>query len=136
MAKPDSHVTRIGAPWPRMYAVVRTDLGDVPAGKLMGAAGHAFVGSFHDAHDEALDRAAMARAYAESEEHPKIVLGASRGAIVDLSVECQAAVVPHHVVRDFGRTVFNEPTLVAIGIGPITEPEYRALGLNKLDLYR
>ena len=128
---------KTSAGWPRMYAVVRKDLGKVPTGKLMGSAGHAFVGAFYDSFDPALSRETMARAYAESPEHAKIVLGIDNEAFLRaLRIDCEAGVVPHHLVTDFAHTVFDQPTVTALGIGPITETEYRALGLDKLEIFR
>lgn len=119
---------------PRMYAVVRADLGEIPRGKLMGSAGHAFLGAFWEAQKERV--AAFTDSYAESAEHPKIVLAAKNAEALDSLAElCRLNSIPHHLVTDFAHTVFDKPTVTALGIGPITPKEYDVLGLRSLKLF-
>ena len=90
----------------RMYLLMRADLGDVPVGKLLGQAGHAFAHALQDI------------------EELQMTLDA-----------CKAAKVPFHKQIDLGLTIFTEPTFTCIAIGPITRSTANQLGLWKFPLY-
>lgn len=102
----------------RLYCILRADLGeDVPQGKLCVQTGHAFVSAILSA---APDKVSTYMA----NEQPKIVLKAKSAEIIRRAAEeCQAAGINHHVVVDVGRTIFPEPTMTCIGLGPITRGE-------------
>ena len=58
-------------------------------------------------------------AYAATPGHPKITYGAKNEAALRRALEeCQAVGIPAHLVTDEGRTVFPEPTVTVLGIGP------------------
>jgi peptidyl-tRNA hydrolase len=122
----------------RMYAVVRTDLGDVPVGKLMGSVGHAFQMAFWLA---TLYRRIDAEGYANSPEHSKIVLAVGseeellrfHKSIFELA---PLDGIPCHLVTDLAKTVFNKPTITCLGLGPITVGEYQKLNLKQYPLFK
>jgi peptidyl-tRNA hydrolase len=104
----------------RMYVAVRTDI-DIPAGKLGGQTGHAFLNAFFKCEQMFPDRAT---AYRGEYLQAKIVLnGKDLNTIMQIHNECVQLNIPTHIVRDAGLTVFNEPTITCIGIGPIEKNE-------------
>lgn len=112
---------------------MRTDLGEVPSGKLMGSAGHAFQMCFWEA---SLVRSEMCNLYAQSPEHGKIVLGASMKDIDDVAHDARKLGLPWHVVTDLGLTVFSVPTVTCLGLGPLNEVEYESLNLKRFKIYK
>lgn len=106
----------------RLYCLMRTDLnflaedGFVPLGKLMAQAGHAFVGCI-----ARLDQSEISE-YIDGGSQPKIVLRVkSQKDLLRAKAECETAGIPCYLVTDAGRTVFSEPTMTCLGIGPIAK---------------
>jgi len=112
-----------------MFLLVRDDLGDVPVGKMMGQAGHAFA--------HALFRApfSVSRVYDMEPEHVKIVLRCSAADMHQTELRCMAWDIPHHQQIDLGRTILKTGTPTCLAIGPIEEKDYRLLELNHFKLY-
>jgi len=114
----------------RIYVLVRGDLGPVPSGKMMAQAGHAVLGAF------VLNDAMMQHIYMKTSQ-AKIVLEVENE--VDLALYAFGAEslgIPYAVIKDEGRTVFPEPTVTCVGIGPITKETSILLGLDKLKLFK
>lgn len=116
----------------RMYCLMRGDL-DVPEGKLMVQSGHAFVSALEMARkghwvqpnvseaSRQLIGNAIVREYLEFSQ-PKIVLRAkNEAALRRAAEECQQAGIAHYLVTDEGRTVFPEPTVTCVGLGPVVK---------------
>ena len=96
----------------RLYCLMRTDL-DMPVGKMLVQAGHAFATVLHQSDPE------IVKEYF-SHNQPKISLRAKNLAMIERAArECMEADINHFMVVDAGRTVFTEPTITCIGIGPI-----------------
>ena len=103
----------------RLYCVIRGDL-EIPAGKLMVQAGHAFVSAMYKAW---ADHAEQVTNYMENSQ-PKIVLKAkNEAALRRAKAECLTLGIPCYLVTDAGRTVFLEPTTTCLGIGPVRKSE-------------
>jgi peptidyl-tRNA hydrolase len=85
-------------------------------GKMTAQAGHAFLHAFWDAERRFV---ADARGYRNSEHATKITLCVDTDQ--ELLALCAAynAVCGTSLVTDAGFTVFNEPTITCLGIGPI-----------------
>ena len=132
----------------RLYCLMRGDLSlytmvateDAPVrlhtdaeieGKLMVQAGHAFVNALEEARrgdwvqDDIDDSARLLLGSLRVREYltvsqPKIVLKAKNEAALRRAAdECRQARIPHYLVTDEGRTVFPEPTVTCLGIGPV-----------------
>ena len=88
-------------------------------GKMYAQAGHAFVGALCDALNRYPTRA---QEYITSAATPKITLIADEEQLHELWRLYKDS---HGValIRDAGRTVFERPTLTALGIGPILSSE-------------
>jgi peptidyl-tRNA hydrolase len=104
----------------KLYAIVpraAMQLMEPHPGKLASQAGHAFMDAFWDSEQRFAPAAAAYRAKGSS--HPKITL------LVETEAELRALHAAYYslcgvaVVVDEGRTVFNQPTLTALGLGPI-----------------
>ena len=101
---------------PRIYVLVRTDL-VMPSGKFAAQVWHAGEGALEDC--ERMNPAA-ARRYRCSELRTKIVLEVD--SLEDLErvhQQCVDRHIPSHLVTDAGKTVFDKPTVTALGIGPV-----------------
>ncbi len=87
-------------------------------GKMMTQAGHGYLHAYWDA--EARHRA-LAEAYRTTDHAYKITL------VVDTVEELEVLQARYHdvcgvsLVKDAGFTVFTEPTVTCLGIGPISE---------------
>lgn len=116
----------------RLYAIVRKDLLDaLKRGKLSGQTGHAFEGALLTAQVECPERA---QGYLATQGRAKITKYAKNAAAIErIRTACDELGLPCHLVVDEGRTVFPEPTLTAIGIGPVTRAELPAF-IDKLQL--
>ena len=114
----------------RLYCVVRGDI-EMPVGKLVAQAGHAFVGALRVATETAPH---LAERYL-ADSQPKITLQAKSLAVLERAArECKDAGIIHHLVIDEGRTVFNEPTVTCLGIGPVLRDRLPKF-VSKLRLY-
>jgi peptidyl-tRNA hydrolase, PTH2 family len=104
----------------RMYVIVRTDI-DIPTGKLGGQAGHAFLNAFFKCEAMFPDRAEV---YKNDDLQSKIILnGKNLNNIMTIHHSCLELNIPSVIVRDAGLTVFKEPTITCIGIGPIEKTD-------------
>jgi len=106
----------------RIYIVLRTDV-DMPTGKTFVQVGHAVLATVEAA--RAADPARVA-AYLGAgaqdlleEGQTKIVLRGKEKELLRAAADLKAACIPHALIRDAGRTVFAEPTLTCLGIGPV-----------------
>ena len=112
----------------RMYCLVRGDLA-IPLGKWMVQASHAFMGAFNTN----TNRLDCAEYFQNSQ--PKIVLKAKNEAmLIRAEKECLDANINCYLVTDIGRTVFNEPTVTCLGIGPVLKKDLPKF-INKLQLF-
>ena len=106
----------------RLYALINKEAlkasGGV-RGKMMAQAGHAFLHAYWDAEERFPERA---RAYRHEGLAKKIVLAVETTAAIE-----ELAAKDHPwgftLVKDAALTVFKEPTITAIGIGPIDKDE-------------
>ncbi len=97
----------------RLYCLMRRDL-EIPTGKMLAQAGHAFVSAL----EQAADREAVKTYFTNAQ--PKIVLAAKNLNVIERAArECRELGLNHFVVVDAGRTVFPEPTVTCMGIGPV-----------------
>jgi PTH2 family peptidyl-tRNA hydrolase len=110
----------------RLYCLIRTDLHlfclepteyTELMGKLMAQTGHAFVSALYESDNDIVDRY-MGNA------QPKIVLKAKNENVLRRSQkECKALGIACYLVTDAGRTVFREPTVTCLGIGPVMKSQ-------------
>lgn len=99
-----------------LYAIVRTDI-EMPVGKLAAQAGHAFLGTYELCRNMQPDTSAE---YRDSDLKKKICLAAEdEAALLRIRDLCEERGIPARLIRDAAVTVFDEPTLTAIGIGPV-----------------
>jgi len=108
----------------RMYIVARRDL-EMPPGKLAAQVGHAAVRMILKAEHSKSFPAELLQNYLSGDgNEAKIVLGVdSEDALNEVFDACVQMKIPCGKVVDSGRTVFKEPTLTCIGIGPIWDTE-------------
>ena len=100
----------------RMYCVVRQDIA-IPPGKLIPQSGHAFVMALRECRKS---NPVLAAQYEEDPGQAKIGLRAKNlAAMRRAEQECRDAGIPCYLVTDEGRTVFPEPTVTVLGIGPV-----------------
>jgi peptidyl-tRNA hydrolase, PTH2 family len=96
----------------RIYALIRMDI-EMPLGKIIPQAGHAYMGALLKA-DKALVETYLSGAFT------KIAVKAKNlAAILRAKDECDALGIPTSLITDAGRTIFNEPTVTCLGIGPV-----------------
>lgn len=101
----------------RLYCIMRSDL-NAPVGKLMAQAGHAFVGCVVNCPQKILID------YINDGSQPKIVLKAKNERVLHRATnECKELGIPCYLVTDAGRTVFTEPTVTCLGIGPVAKQD-------------
>lgn len=87
-------------------------------GKFMAQAGHAFLHSFWNSEDYFPD---FAKEYKNGQHARKITLGVETDSEMLELYEKYKTVCGTTKVIDSGFTVFTEPTLTCVGIGPIPE---------------
>jgi len=98
----------------RIWVAVRRDL-DIPAGKLAAQTGHGFVTTIFEAMKMHPD---VVNAYMAASQ-PKIVVWAKNAAeLIKVHQACEEAGLPCAIITDAGRTVFPEPTLTVMAVGP------------------
>jgi peptidyl-tRNA hydrolase len=88
-------------------------------GKMVAQGGHAFCGALCDALERFPDRA---KDYINSPATPKITIMADDDEIRELHKRYKQN-YGTAIITDAGRTVFDGPTLTALGIGPILPSE-------------
>lgn len=113
----------------RLYAIINkealaacTAVGN--RGKMMAQAGHAFLHTWWDAEDR--DRAGRAHDYRHSQLAVKILVGADNAAQLQAwhdEMKDNDKGIGVSLVTDAGRTIFKEPTVTFLGIGPISKEE-------------
>uniref|UniRef100_A0AB74UMM6 peptidyl-tRNA hydrolase n=1 Tax=Caulobacter phage BL57 TaxID=3348355 RepID=A0AB74UMM6_9VIRU len=92
-------------------------------GKLAAQAGHAYLHAWWDA----MERFPKpARQYRYSQSAAKIALHVGTNAELTALYERFQPFVGATLVLDSGRTVFAEPTITFVGVGPITEAAFKA----------
>lgn len=97
-------------------------------GKLGAQCGHAFVHALlngRDAHPEAVRR------YLEDQRAYKVVLACDTTAELEELQRLYADLCGTALIKDAGLTVFEEPTVTCLGIGPI-DPDLREDRLKAL----
>lgn len=87
-------------------------------GKMTSQAGHAFLHSFWDAEERFPEDA---QAYKDSAHAVKITVRVNTEAELLELYEKYSTTVGTTLVKDAGFTVFSEPTITCVGIGPIPE---------------
>jgi PTH2 family peptidyl-tRNA hydrolase len=96
----------------RIYCLLRMDI-EMPVGKIISQCGHGFMGALLKA-DKATVETYLAGSFT------KIAVKAKNlAAIQRAKNECDALGIPTALITDAGRTVFNEPTVTCLGIGPV-----------------
>lgn len=118
----------------RIYIIVREDLG-MPMGKAMGQAAHAAEGTLLNS--QALAPLAV-QAYLNTSGRKKIVLRVkSLAKLLSVQAKASEAGLVHHLVTDAAHTVFTEPTLTCLGIGPVgpDDQDQLLIILKNLQLY-
>lgn len=120
---------------PVMYVVVRRDLA-MPPGKLAAQVAHAAVRCVRAASADPRKASTVAAYFDEQAgNEAKIVVGCdSLEELNRIREETEAMGITCAEVRDAGRTVFAEPTVTCLGVGPVFR--YDAAHLKGLGLYR
>lgn len=101
-------------------------------GKATSQAGHAFLHAFWNAEERFPQDASL---YKYSMTAKKITLVAQDETVLQELLDEYSPVVGTSLVKDAGLTVFKEPTVTCLGIGPIHE-DYIGESLKKLPLLR
>lgn len=103
----------------KMYVIVRSDLG-MESGKIAAQAGHAFLGAYRNA---LKSRPNAVESYNQTNE-TKIALRI-KGLVQLMKVHntLMNTNFPFVLIKDAGHTVFDEPTITCIGLGPVRESE-------------
>lgn len=118
------------APELKIWCAIRTDI-EIPPGKLATQAGHAYCGALVEGMKS---RPAIVTAYLASAT-PKITVRAdNEDALLRIYRDARTAGIPCSLVRDAGRTVFNEPTHTAVGFGPCLKSDLPSF-LKRLQLF-
>jgi PTH2 family peptidyl-tRNA hydrolase len=107
----------------RLYCLVRGDL-EIPIGKLCAQTAHGFLGSYVNCTNEDLKKEYLGlneNGLIDSGQ-AKITLKAKNlNALLRAEQECKDLGISTALIKDAGRTVFNEPTITVLGIGPVTK---------------
>lgn len=95
-------------------------------GKLAAQAGHAFLHAYWDSlrpgvPGDMMKFMSQAMAYKDSDHAYKITLVVDTVAELEALRDAYKSVCGVSLVKDAGFTVFNEPTVTCLGIGPIRE---------------
>jgi peptidyl-tRNA hydrolase len=115
----------------KQYCIFPKDIvQQVPVGKLCGQAGHAFVGSLLDTQ---IRFPLFASQYLETKEQFKIVLVTKNTNSLLKLQEAYKDICGTHLVTDLGFTVFEEPTITCLGLGPLPD-NLKAKDLQRLQL--
>lgn len=116
-----SATSRGGQPKVRMYCIMAKESLDLMKGvrgKMIAQGGHAYLHAFWDA-ERRFDR--LAWLYRRSDRAYKICLVAPTVADLERLRDAYQDVCGVHLVKDAAFTVFDQPTVTCLGIGPITE---------------
>lgn len=125
----------------KMYAVfARETLCQMEVeGKLAAQAGHAFLHAFWDAEELAKnnkDYAEIVRSYKEGNDARKISLVVDTVADLKWLYELYRDYMGASLVEDCGYTIFKEPTITALGLGPIDDEFLKGSLLKSLSTLR
>lgn len=102
----------------KMWIVVRTDI-DIPKGKLAAQAGHAIASTLIKAlQRDATDRTDTVETYFKMNQPKIVVAGKNADHLSRIYNECKELNISCDLIIDEGRTVFSEPTITVLGIGP------------------
>lgn len=120
---------------PVMYIAMRADL-KIPKGKAAVQAAHAAVGVYVETLrlceiKDWPDREIIAK-WIDGLQTKICIKAKDLNAIHDLETWCKNNSVPYCVIRDAGRTVFPEPTVTCIGIGPVWRKDAKHLATMPL----
>ena len=107
----------------RMVAIFRGDI-VMPVGKVATQAGHAFLSAWRSAYDR---DAGTATAYANDMQTKIVLVARDLPCLEIIAAKATARGVPWAMITDAGRTVFPEPTVTALGLGPMTKTDCNAL---------
>lgn len=100
----------------RIYCLMRTDI-EIPIGKMMAQSGHAFASIVNI---NMLQNNSNITYYMNHDQ-PKIVLKCKNLHYLERAKqECDDKKICNALIIDAGRTVFKEPTVTCLGIGPIS----------------
>ncbi len=100
----------------RIYLIWRAEL-VMPLGKALGQAGHAFTNILENVR---ISDPTLHHTYVSSSTHAKITLnGKTLSKMERLQSELDEAKIPYYVVTDLGHTVFPEPTITCMAVGPM-----------------
>lgn len=106
----------------KMWLAVRIDL-PMPIGKLAAQVGHGFVRLVLEA---AVADVELVKRY-QSEGEAKITVQVpNEWGLRRVADECRRAGIPHALVTDAGRTVFDRPTVTVCAFGPRLRSELPA----------
>ncbi len=107
----------------KMYCIVSREalaLAKGNRGKMMAQAGHAFLHAYWDSAGRGLPEALH---YMHSERAFKVTVVVEKTVeLIDLHLAYQP-ICGVSLVKDAGLTVFKEPTITCLGIGPIRESQ-------------
>ena len=103
----------------RMYLVVRDDL-NLPLGKAMGQAGHAFATALINLYKKCPEKVNQ---YYQCNQPKIIVKCKNETALLRTEQECINLKLNYFLVIDAAKTIFTEPTKTCIAIGPCTRKE-------------
>ncbi len=96
----------------RIYCLIRQDI-EMPIGKMLAQSAHGFMGALLKA-DKATVETYLAGSFT------KIAIKAKNlAALQRAKTECDALGIPTALITDAGRTVFTEPTVTCLGVGPV-----------------
>jgi len=127
----------------KQVIVIRKDL-EMPVGKLAAQVSHASTGAFLN-HFYNIDDVLFPRDVESckvnvrpwlTDEFTKVCLKVdSEEELLNIYKDCIEKRIPHSLIKDAGHTVFAEPTLTCLGIGPFESEEIDKI-TRHLKLYR
>lgn len=101
-------------------------------GKMASQAGHAFVNAYWDAEQNFPEDA---KKYKTSEHVVKITLYVDNEDELSKLLDAYSGVCGTSLIKDVGFTIFKEPTITCLGIGPIHEDKIGE-DLKQLKLFK
>lgn len=96
----------------RIYCLIRQDI-NMPLGKMIAQSGHAFMGAMLVADQTIVDEY-LSGPFTKISKWTK-----NLDSMLRAKKECDDLGLPVALITDSGRTVFNEPTVTCLGIGPV-----------------
>lgn len=103
----------------KKYCVFRGDIVEqISIGKICAQVGHAF--EWLSVGEDTKKYASVLEQYHATTSTPKIVLKAKNlDALLRAKKECEDLGIQVVLIEDEGRTIFSEPTITCLGIGPV-----------------